>query len=232
MTYDSPSAARLVVTRGPNLHQEYTLPRHDLSLGRSAKNDIVFGDPEISRQHAQIAYQQGSYFIADWGSTNGTFVNGQRVIGQTRLQDGDEIELGDAVRLEFQVAASQAVTRVDVPIADSSLEVETRMGFSPEPWTPPLEQTPEIDAWSPGEPAVAPGGVHAAEDGDADSAPSRSSRRVLLGCGCAVIALAFLCAAALFFLDSYDQGRLLYCGALRPFWEIVLGPFGFTPACF
>lgn len=229
MTFNAPTAARLVVTRGPNLHQEYTLPRQDVSLGRSAKNDIMFGDPEISRQHAQIAYQQGAYFITDWGSTNGTFVNGQRVIGQTRLQDGDEIELGDTVRLVFRLSPSQAVTQVDVPVASSNPEVKTKMGSSAEPWMP--LQTPQPDAWSPPEPAMVPVGEPTPDDWEAATPASRSSRHTVLGCGCAIVLLAFLCGTTLFFLDSYEQGRLLYCGVLRPFWEVLLGPFGFAPVC-
>lgn len=224
-----PSVARLIVTRGPNVHQEYTLPQHDVSLGRSANSEIVFGDPEVSRHHAQISCQQGAYFVADWGSTNGTFVNGQRVIGQTRLQDGDEIELGDAVRLVFYQAAPH--NAAEPPPQSAGAAAETQLDFAAGAWAASPEQTPRPSNESPSEPAV--GAAVGPEPDPWPEAPprARSSRRMLLGCGCLVIALAFLCAATLFFLDGYQQGRLLYCGGLRPFWETLLGPIGFAPVC-
>lgn len=62
------------------------------------------------------------------------------------------------------------------------------------------------------------------------SEPRRRVHPVLLGCGILLLT-AFLCTATLFFLDAYDNGRLLYCGGLRPFWQFLLGPFGFAPLC-
>jgi len=63
------------------------------------------------------------------------------------------------------------------------------------------------------------------------AAPAWSQRRLLLGC-LALLTVGCLCGVAtLFVLDAYDQGRLLYCGGLQPFWELILGPFGFNPLC-
>jgi hypothetical protein len=59
----------------------------------------------------------------------------------------------------------------------------------------------------------------------------RNRRRWVLGCGCGCLLVVFLCMATLFFLDSYEQGRLLYCGPLQPLFEMLLDPLGFSPAC-
>ncbi len=73
-----------------------------LTVGRDAANDIVLGwDRETSRVHAEFARLAGEWTIADDGlSSNGTFVNGQRVIGRHRLRDNDVIDCG-STRLTF-----------------------------------------------------------------------------------------------------------------------------------
>lgn len=65
-------------------------------------------DTEVSRHHARITQQPEGYIVEDLDSTNGAFANGQRVTRQ-RLQDGDEIRIGQA-RLIFEVHPVQEVT--------------------------------------------------------------------------------------------------------------------------
>jgi pSer/pThr/pTyr-binding forkhead associated (FHA) protein len=81
-----------------------------LALGRDPACDIVFNDEEISRRHAQIAVGGGQVTLEDQNSTNGTFLDGERVLGSHRLEDGDRIELGSAV-LDYEAPALQT-TRV------------------------------------------------------------------------------------------------------------------------
>ena len=70
--------------------------RERVKIGRSETNDIVLAQPGVSRDHAVLQRADGSYRIVDLRSTNGTFVNGERV--HTRLlQDGDEIWIGSTV---------------------------------------------------------------------------------------------------------------------------------------
>jgi predicted component of type VI protein secretion system len=67
------------------------------TVGRSADNDIVVGDPGISASHAWIIGQHGQYAIMNTLSTNGTFVNGKR-IHEAILKHNDHIQLG---QIEF-----------------------------------------------------------------------------------------------------------------------------------
>jgi len=67
--------------------------RAKLTIGRHPHNDITLDHPAISRTHAYLARRDGSYVIEDVGSTNGTFVNGQRIRRQV-LQNGDRIRVG------------------------------------------------------------------------------------------------------------------------------------------
>jgi hypothetical protein len=70
-------------------------------VGRSREADIVIDDPNVSRRHAELRREDGSWAIADLGSTNGIKVNGRRV-EQSSLDPGDEIMIG-TIELSFEV---------------------------------------------------------------------------------------------------------------------------------
>jgi hypothetical protein len=72
------------------------------TLGRSRQCDIVLGDPNISRQHAEVRPRGGSWVLSDLGSTNGSRLNGRNITGPEVIRPGDEIELGATV-LRFEL---------------------------------------------------------------------------------------------------------------------------------
>ncbi|RNL19458.1 DUF2662 domain-containing protein [Slackia faecicanis] len=77
-----------------NSNRSYDLATNRILVGRETGNDIVLNDLNVSRQHAQIAFEpQGAWVVTDLGSTNGTFVNGMPVT-RRGLADGDRITLG------------------------------------------------------------------------------------------------------------------------------------------
>ncbi len=96
-----------IITRGPKMayhalliDRQHTQKKHDvnkpvISLGRTDKNDIILDNPKISRQHAVIKLEAETFRVYDLGSSNGTFVNDQRVTEPIALQDGDTVRLGD-----------------------------------------------------------------------------------------------------------------------------------------
>ncbi len=66
------------------------------SLGRIAGNDVVLESPKVSRRHAVIHVQNiGEFWLIDFGSSNGTFLNKRRIQHPVRLTDGDHIAVGD-----------------------------------------------------------------------------------------------------------------------------------------
>src|SRR5947207_11177161 len=68
------------------------------SLGRTGANRIVLDSPKVSRQHALIHLQNiGEFWLIDFGSSNGTFLNKRRIHHPVRLNDGDQITVGDSV---------------------------------------------------------------------------------------------------------------------------------------
>lgn len=66
----------------------------DIVVGRRADCPLVLIDPTISLTHARLTHTQGKWYIQDLKSTNGTWLNGKRVIRKMRLHDGMEIRLG------------------------------------------------------------------------------------------------------------------------------------------
>lgn len=74
--------------------REYVLTGTSLTVGRDASCDVVATSKNVSRRHAEIMATPKGYLVID-GSTNGTFVNGQRIEGQQLLARGDVIKCGE-----------------------------------------------------------------------------------------------------------------------------------------
>ncbi len=64
------------------------------SIGRKGA-DIVWDDQKISRMHARFTLEDGEFYIWDFGTANGTFVNGERIRAATLIRENDVIKLGD-----------------------------------------------------------------------------------------------------------------------------------------
>ncbi|MGH7162087.1 MAG: FHA domain-containing protein [Planctomycetota bacterium] len=95
---------KVVITEGPGQGTEYKVDKAVI-LGRLETNDVPVRDAKASREHAKI-FQQGQEFaIVDLNSSNGTFVNGQKVTKRV-LKAGDEIAIG-VVRLRFDLDAAE-----------------------------------------------------------------------------------------------------------------------------
>ena len=73
------------------------------ALGRDVNNSIVVDDTFVSAEHAVLAFRGRAWYVEDRGSTNGTWVNGQRVDGYAPLGYGDELQVGQ-VRLRLERA--------------------------------------------------------------------------------------------------------------------------------
>ncbi|HEY7004025.1 MAG TPA: FHA domain-containing protein [Gaiellaceae bacterium] len=95
---------RLVVERSKALEVGSTFDAGPVpvTVGRSAENTISLdGDDFASGQHARIESQRDGIWILDLGSTNGTFVNGERVDRRRQLHRGDLVQIGDT-ELRFE----------------------------------------------------------------------------------------------------------------------------------
>jgi hypothetical protein len=175
-------SARLIVRSGPNPGTVFDLTKEVTMLGRDVTNDIPLGDAEISRQHARLTRTPGGMVLEDLGSTNGTFVNGERLTSPRLLQPGDTLGFGENVTLTFESTAPEAAATVMGPAA--------RGAPAPRPIPPPAPR-----AAPPGAPAGAPMAPVVAEKSGGQN------RWLLAGCGCLLLLAA--CIGLFAFMDSF-----------------------------
>jgi ABC transport system ATP-binding/permease protein len=89
-------ASRLLdrVSLGEKPHTQILLKGESMTLGRDPDCDKPLDHPMISWHHARLSQSNGFYMVEDLGSTNGTFVNGQRISSAVRVSAGDAVTLG------------------------------------------------------------------------------------------------------------------------------------------
>ncbi|KGK90475.1 signal peptide protein [Desulfosporosinus sp. HMP52] len=84
------------IIEGPDMGQKFSLQDEEAIVGRHSQCNLVLHDPEISRRHLKIAPGgDNGWWLDDLGSTNGTFVNGQRITHHTTAP-GDRITIGQS----------------------------------------------------------------------------------------------------------------------------------------
>jgi pSer/pThr/pTyr-binding forkhead associated (FHA) protein len=84
----------LLVKRGPNAGSTFLLEAVTTTVGRSTDSAVFLDDITVSRAHAVLERRDdGSWFVRDVGSLNGTYVNGEQV-DETKLASGDEVQIG------------------------------------------------------------------------------------------------------------------------------------------
>ncbi len=96
-TSRQPDASELVVEDSDIFAPgtQFALENGSVNIGRSSGSDIVVkSDDYASGRHAQLSRHGGLLYVEDLGSTNGTFVNGQKAVGATPLRDGDTVKVG------------------------------------------------------------------------------------------------------------------------------------------
>ena len=125
---------RLVMSAGPNPGKVFELTMDSMSIGREAGNDIVIQDAELSRNHSRISRRGGAFVLEDLGSTNGTFVNRQRLTSPRTLAPGDEIGFGENVVVVFQGEGAAAT------VAAAGRQPATRQPAPPPQYAPPPQQ--------------------------------------------------------------------------------------------
>ncbi len=99
------------------LHGEpfrFAIAKPVVTIGRSKRNDLVLADQWLSRNHAEIRLENGTYYIQDLNSRNGTMVNGVRITDKVALHAGDVITLGDQT-LTFDQEGSGSVILTEAP---------------------------------------------------------------------------------------------------------------------
>lgn len=213
--YQTDQQFRLVMQTGPNPGEVFVLSENEVVIGREASNPIAIADPEVSRRHARLTLQGGSYLFEDLGSTNGSFVNGKRLMGPHLLRPGETIILGESVTLTFEVVR---VPRYVDPDATFVTPTDTQPGY------PASEREISGVARSPGAVAPqarslppAPPPIYAESSGQPveayPSTPEEEPRKgidvrwLAAGCGCLSIVSCAAMAGFFFWVDAGGVAR-------------------------
>jgi len=103
---------QFVMRSGPNVGQVYPLEAAEIIIGRDTSSGVSINDAEVSRKHAKLSLQGSAYVIQDLGSTNGTFVNGQRITTTQVLNPGDTVSFGENIALQYEAGFDPNATVV------------------------------------------------------------------------------------------------------------------------
>lgn len=118
--------ATLLVIQGADQGLRFELDGSEITFGRGALNPIRLRDDEVSRTHAHIRFEESAsgFVVSDRGSSNGTFVNGERIKSRT-LKNGDQIAVGTTSFLFQESAAAprlRAADQLEVFVGDDLRE--------------------------------------------------------------------------------------------------------------
>lgn len=165
---------QFVMRSGPTPGVTFPLEGDQLIIGRDSSNGVAINDAEISRKHSRLSFQGGKYVLEDLGSTNGTFVNGQRLAGPVVLKAGDVVSLGEQIVLMYDAinmdpGATVAVSRKS------------------------LQATP---------PPIAPAPVYASAPADSIPVGPKKTNMVPIFVGGGVFLFICLCASFFFWVDA------------------------------
>lgn len=185
------SQFQLIMRQGPTPGAAFTLEGDQLNIGRDSTNDVAINDAEISRRHARLTLQGGKYVLEDLGSTNGTFVNGQRLAGPRVLKAGEVVSFGEQIVLVFEVTTNDPGATMVSPRA-AVVPSASRPATPPPP--PPADYAGSVPA-SP---------MPAAEIGP-ESAKKTNMTPIIVGG--AVLLFLCLCGGVLWYIDA----NFLWC---------------------
>jgi pSer/pThr/pTyr-binding forkhead associated (FHA) protein len=185
---------QFVMRSGPTPGATYSLEGDQLTIGRDSSNGVTINDAEISRKHARLTFQGGKYILEDLGSTNGTFVNGQRLAGPAVLKSGDVVSLGEQIVLMY-----------DVLSADAGATVISSRKSVPAPVVPPPAPA-QMSAPPPPLPSYTTPLV-----------PAKRNNNLILMVGIVLMVLLCLCIAAGYIIDS----NYWWCPLFGPVLKIV-----------
>jgi pSer/pThr/pTyr-binding forkhead associated (FHA) protein len=143
--------ASLLVRSGGLLGRRLAVKTPVVNLGRADYNDIVLPDPSVSTSHAKLQRREGVWVLVDLDSTNGTFVDGERVKGEAPIAPGAMVRLGD-VQLLFEPAdEKQGVLK-----GGGTQVLRTPLSSAPPaPPAPPATAVPPVPPAAPAAPAPA-----------------------------------------------------------------------------
>lgn len=188
---------QLVMRTGPNPGKVFALSKNQIVMGRDVECDISVNDVEVSRNHTRLILGPNTYIVEDLGSTNGTYVNEQKISGQQALNGNDVVRMGDNVTMVFEIIGGDPLA---TKLADSeSASPPTLMSAATAPATP---RTAAPQAPPPEARAKPPQGF-AGQTPASPPQPLRSDRKRIWLIGVGVIFVIGFCivSGVLYYID-------------------------------
>ncbi|MFR9779240.1 FHA domain-containing protein [Micromonospora sp. MS34] len=142
----------LTVAGGAMRGLSFRIGRDPQVIGRAPTTDIMLTDPHLSRRHATVQLTAEGVSLTDLGSTNGTWLNDERIAGSVHLADGDVVRLGrtelrffdpgvartDPVGLRFGAPRRDHRPTLPLPVPPSRQPVEPTEPVPPRAGSEPL----------------------------------------------------------------------------------------------
>jgi signal transduction histidine kinase/pSer/pThr/pTyr-binding forkhead associated (FHA) protein len=121
----------LQVIHGPDRGRRFELPGHEPQLIGRSSEALPITDTTVSRRHAELTPDDGTWYVRDLDSANGTFVNGHRIRDRVKLGPGDQIRCGSTLLLFAQPAAEDRRASMIRLLDDRELEVTVQAAADP-----------------------------------------------------------------------------------------------------
>ncbi len=118
-----------------------------VNIGRGDYNDVVIADPSVSTMHAKLQRREAIWILTDLGSTNGTFVEGERLTGEVPLSPGTTLKFGDVAALfepldDLAPAGRPGSTRMMPRLEPEARPAAPAAAAAPAPGAPPPRPRP------------------------------------------------------------------------------------------
>ena len=173
---------QLIMRTGPTPGAVFALEGDQLTIGRDSSNEITINDAEVSRRHARLTFQGGKFVLEDLGSTNGTFVNGQRLAGPRVLKAGEVVSFGEQIVLVFEASTFDPAATVASPRAAA-------VPSASRPVAPPPNPSQQYVGSVPASPMM-------------EAAPAKKSPVLPIAIGVGVLLVICVCGGILWYIDS------------------------------
>ncbi|MBN1993296.1 MAG: FHA domain-containing protein [Anaerolineae bacterium] len=152
---NQPASIKLIMQTGPQPGQEIVIQDRPQIIGRGSGSSIVIPDKTLSRRHARIWATPDGVAVEDLGSTNGMFINEQRVSGSQWLRPGDTLRLGD---ITFNLQVDQpgqgsietmvpGTVRAPAGSDHTMVPAAPAAPFAPPVYAPPVQPGPNPWIW-------------------------------------------------------------------------------------
>ncbi|MBV9354661.1 MAG: FHA domain-containing protein, partial [Chloroflexi bacterium] len=149
--------------------QQWIVSTKEVEIGRGRSSDVCLPHRSVSRLHARVRQAADGFLLEDFGSTNGSFVDGCRVNGTAPLLDGVQVLIGDIALDAKLVEAAQQIVQTpaaptgadtilvdppELPLASDCNGPDPVALDAPDQQTPPRGRPRSLDALAPQDPAV------------------------------------------------------------------------------